>query len=339
MKVVKILVVAVLIIVAAYLIAGFLGPKNFSVTRSTTINAPVEVVWDQVYYFSNFNNWSPWYEMDTTQKHIVEGEDGEVGSIMKWSSDNKDVGSGSQERIENVEHSKIVNILRFEGFEMPATDTWTFNENEDGSTEVIWNLSGDLDFMGGVFFLFMNADKAMGPDFERGLEKLKNYTENLKPEMKESPIETKMMEPRPVITIKEATTYDQIPATLGKLYGELMVFAHEKGVEVDGMPFAVYHDWNPPTVTVEAGFFTKELAKETDRVNAYNTEETEVVYTTHWGAYDKAEVTHQRIDEWVVENNREEAGPPMEVYVTDPGMEPDTTKWQTEIYYPLKPAE
>ena len=29
-------------------------------------------------------------------------------------------------------------------------------------------------------------------------------------------------------------------------------------------------------------------------------------------------------------------GPSWEVYVTDPGAEPDTSKWQTDIYFPVE---
>lgn len=32
----------------------------------------------------------------------------------------------------------------------------------------------------------------------------------------------------------------------------------------------------------------------------------------------------------------EAAGAPWEVYVTDPGAEPDQSKWRTDIFFPLR---
>lgn len=336
MKALKVILIVVLGVVAAVLIAGVFAPKNYSVTRSITIDAPVEDVFGQVNMFANFNNWSPWFELDTNQKVVIEGTDGEVGSKMTWTSEVKEVGSGSQEKIVVEQNSKVENTLRFDGFSMAATDSWELSENEDGSTEVTWGIRGDLDFVGSLFFLFSDPDKMMGPDFERGLANLKEYVENMEPVVVEQPIQVKTLESYPVLTIREKTTTDKIEETLGKLYGELMAELNKQALEQEGMPFATYHEWNPPTCDVEAGIATKSLGKKTARVAAYETGTKEVVYLSHFGSYESTEASHIRLNEWMAENNREAAGPPFEVYVTDPGEEPDPAKWQTDIYYPLK---
>lgn len=335
MKIVKVIVVAILLLVAIVLVVGAFAPKKFHVARSITINAPVEQVWEQVNYFKNFNNWSPWYALDTNQTVEIEGVDGEVGSVMKWSSEVENVGTGSQTKIVVEEYTAVENELRFGGFDMVSIDRWELSGNED-STFVTWSIRGDLDFQSSILFFLMNPDKMMGPDFEQGLQNLKEYVESMEPVSKEQPILTKTLESYPVITIREKTTDADLPATLGKLYGELMAYANEQGLEVEGKPFAAYHEWNPPSVDVEAGLATKTLAKKTDRINAYKTDETEVVYISHFGSYESSEASHMVIGYWMEENKREAAGPPFEVYVSDPDSEPDTTKWQTDIYYPLK---
>jgi effector-binding domain-containing protein len=43
--------------------------------------------------------------------------------------------------------------------------------------------------------------------------------------------------------------------------------------------------------------------------------------------------------EYMQENNLVSDGPVIEVYVTDPVSEPDTSKWLTQIIYPVKTAE
>ena len=41
------------------------------------------------------------------------------------------------------------------------------------------------------------------------------------------------------------------------------------------------------------------------------------------------------LNEWIVREGLEPAGVPWEVYVTDPGAEPDPSKWRTDLYFPV----
>jgi effector-binding domain-containing protein len=66
------------------------------------------------------------------------------------------------------------------------------------------------------------------------------------------------------------------------------------------------------------------------------TEGGKTVKAVHTGAYEKLEATHNEINKYIEYKKLEISGAPWEVYVTDPGVEKDTTKWITEIYYPVK---
>ena len=56
-----------------------------------------------------------------------------------------------------------------------ATDfTFTPQVNQ---TNVKWIMSGDNNFMGKAFGLFMNMDKMVGSDFEKGLAQMKAVAE------------------------------------------------------------------------------------------------------------------------------------------------------------------
>ena len=39
---------------------------------------------------------------------------------------------------------------------------------------------------------------------------------------------------------------------------------------------------------------------------------------------------------FIESKNKKQAGPPREVYITDPGIEKDTAKWLTEIIFPVE---
>ena len=161
------------IILFLVLIAFFL-PPTYHVERSTEINQPVEIVFDQVVDLNNYMQWNPWTEKDPNVKNKITGEPTVRG--MKWSWDGKKTGKGNLTLVEFKRNEFIRNRLVFEyPNQMEADDLWIFEEI-NGKTIVRWVNSGDLNFpIGRWFGLFM--DKMMGKDFEKGLENLKNKCE------------------------------------------------------------------------------------------------------------------------------------------------------------------
>ena len=63
----------------------------------------------------------------------------------------------------------------------------------------------------------------------------------------------------------------------------------------------------------------------------------EVAFTWHVGPYDTIGEAHGALTAWVLANSRKQRGPMWEVYWTDPGQEPDPTRWKTELIMPLEP--
>ncbi|MYG02265.1 MAG: hypothetical protein F4173_08285 [Acidobacteriia bacterium] len=57
---------------------------------------------------------------------------------------------------------------------------------------------------------------------------------------------------------------------------------------------------------------------------------------THIGPYEGLPNTWAALTEWIRSQGLEAAGAPWEVYVTDPGAEPDQSKWRTDIFFPVR---
>jgi effector-binding domain-containing protein len=57
---------------------------------------------------------------------------------------------------------------------------------------------------------------------------------------------------------------------------------------------------------------------------------------THFGPYDALKQTHETIRNWCAAHRKQLSGPCWESYPVDPGAEPDSSKWQTDVHYPVQ---
>jgi len=172
MKKVKIIVLIVVGIVAVIFLLALVMPKDFQMERAIVIDAPQTMVETQVANFENFQKWSPWSELDPEMDTKIEGTDGQVGTVYSWSG-NDDVGVGSME-ITRREANRVDMALNFKEPWESTADTYFTWQPKDGGTEVVWGMSGKNPV---PFNLFMNMDKMVGPDYEKGLAKLKDRVE------------------------------------------------------------------------------------------------------------------------------------------------------------------
>ena len=170
------IVIVVVVLVAVCAVVVVLQPAHYQVERSTAINAPASVVFAQVNDFHKWQAWSPWAKMDPAMKQSYEGSPAGVGAIYTWAG-NSEVGEGRMTITDShpSEHIRIkLEFLK----PWAATNATDFTFRPQGNqTAVTWTLSGDNNFMRKAFGLFMNMDKMIGNDFEKGLAQLKSVAE------------------------------------------------------------------------------------------------------------------------------------------------------------------
>ena len=170
------ILIAVAAVILVFVLVAATRPADFTITRSTNIAAPPVGVYAQVADLSKWPAWSPWDKLDPNQKVTYSGTPGQPGSGFAWSGNNK-VGEGRMTLTE-VRPPELVDIkLEFiRPFE--ATNQSTFNFAPSGpGTQVTWSMKGHNNFMSKAFSIFMNMDKMVGGDFERGLVSLKEVSE------------------------------------------------------------------------------------------------------------------------------------------------------------------
>ena len=172
----KKVLLAVLLIVVVFVIVVATRRADFQITRTATIAAPAAVVFAQVNDFHLWDAWSPWAKLDPAMKQTHAGASAGPGAIYTWSG-NKDVGEGRMTLTESRSNELIRIKLEFLK-PFPAVNTTEFSFKPEGTqTAVTWSMSGTNGFMAKAFCMFMNMDKMVGGDFEKGLAQLKTVAE------------------------------------------------------------------------------------------------------------------------------------------------------------------
>lgn len=156
------------------LFAAFVAtrPSQYRITRSAVVPAPAAAVFPRVADFRAWEGWSPWAKLDPAMKTDYLGTPGTVGSSYHWKGNDK-VGEGRMTVTGLTPDRQIQIKLEFlKPWEQTSLTTFDFAP-DSGGTRVTWTMSGDNDWVGKLFALFMDMDKMVGPDFEKGLASLK----------------------------------------------------------------------------------------------------------------------------------------------------------------------
>lgn len=169
---------AVLIIAVVALVTVIsTRPSEFRVSRSTTISAPPSVVFGQVNDFHEWEAWNPWGKLDPDMTTTYEGPEQGPGATYSWTGDTN-VGEGRMTIEESQPNERIRITLEFLK-PMKAINTAEFTFQPEGNrTNVTWSMHGENNFMGKAVGLFMDMDKMIGDNFEKGLADLKAIAES-----------------------------------------------------------------------------------------------------------------------------------------------------------------
>jgi hypothetical protein len=154
-----------------------LQPSKFRVARSRFIEAPASIVFGKVNDLREFQTWSPFAKIDPQAQTRYEGPAAGAGAAFSWAGNHK-AGEGTM----IITKSQRDELVRFKlEFRKPfaATNTAEFVfEPQGDKTTVTWSMSGKNNFVFKAFRLFMNCDKMVGSEFEKGLGALKSLCES-----------------------------------------------------------------------------------------------------------------------------------------------------------------
>ena len=157
-----------LLIVAVCGYAGF-SSSHYRIERTHTILAPATSVWPCVNDLSMWEQWSPWRAHDSTVVNTYEGPASGTGAVMKWTSEHS--GSGSVKIEDVLPQAYVRYVIYFVDWNSSAHGEFVFR-SEGADTKLTWAMEGDRSFLERLVWTVFQVEKAIGKDFEYGLERM-----------------------------------------------------------------------------------------------------------------------------------------------------------------------
>ena len=171
MKVLKYSLIALFLFIGGVLIMAARQPDNFKVERALLIPAKAGKIFPYLNDLRKGREWSPWEEGDSQVKRTFSGPAAGKGAVYDWAG-NKEVGKGRLTITESVENERVKLALHFiEPMEGDNNVEYILTPKGE-ATEVRWVMTGPMPFVSKVICVFMDMDKMIGSQFDKGLAKL-----------------------------------------------------------------------------------------------------------------------------------------------------------------------
>lgn len=160
-------------------LCGYVATKSdqFLVTRELVVNAPAEKIFPYLNNSQKADSWMPWAESDPSVTMTYSGPDEGVGSRSSWDGQGN-MGAGEAVVVESVPNQTVKTKLTYtRPMEMDQMAELSLHPTSDGTT-VRWTVSGKNTFVGRFLAVFVDMEKMVGGEFEKGLTKLKTMVES-----------------------------------------------------------------------------------------------------------------------------------------------------------------
>lgn len=340
MKSVKYIVFLSLMCIVGLCVYIAVQPSEFEVKRSKLINVHPTVVYSNIVDFKNWESWSPWKEKDTATVVTLGDETMGVGAVYAW-TDSKGAGTIKTEKLKL--NQEIDYTMQFNGYE-PSKVKWRFEQLNEDKTKVTWTIkSKKTAFMFKALAFFSGGYDAMiGPDFERGLEKLDSVLIN---NSKKHNITITGIEQQLggfYISQVGYASPQKLKLTFDTQYVEIKNFIVKNKLQQLGQPFAMYdrEKNSADSIKIQTAISVVKIDKNLTN-NFFKTgymRPKATLKTIVKGDYIYINSAWDKAYKYCANNNLviDQQSTPYEVYITGITETHDVSKWITEIHIPLK---
>jgi len=337
--------IVVFLLLTAFIVTGYLLPKQVHIERSITVDRPAPIMFEILNSYQYFNEWSPWAKRDPNAEFIISGPQAGVGARMSWIGDPQLVGSGWQEIVASDPYQQINIKLDFDAQGVADTGYRLVAGND--STEITWFFDSDLtagvnfidSFLARYFGLLF--DRWVGGDYELGLENLKQFAESMPissfVQTDIEPVEVVAQEIL-YITANSPVNTGDVAEAMATAYAEISAFMNQTGIGMTGSPMAI-------TRTREEGIYQYEAAIPVDFIPAVLSGNIQsglspagpAVRAVHQGGYDQLGPTYEKLTAYMTAHGLSQGRVSWEHYISDPANT-EVADLTTHVYIMLGAA-
>ncbi|MDT0678154.1 SRPBCC family protein [Autumnicola musiva] len=343
MKIFKYLLFLILILIIGTSIYVATQKGGFQLEESRLIDAPQEVVYNEVNDFKNWNNWEPWSgeaeDITTNYGDTTSGKN----AFYSWNSESMDNGKISTTQANPFSSIQQEITIQTTFGKSTSQINWKFEETENG-TLVTWAMKGKQSFLEKAAFMLRDKSIAeiMRPKFIQSLEDM------------DASIEEKMNVY--FINVDGVTQHgggyymytttasktSQIDENMNNMIHDIAAYMNKNNIERTGKPFVLYNEWNEENnsaIFSAAYFMPSEVITpaESPVLTGYMPNQ-RVVKTTLKGNHDNLQEAWDQTYAYIQENDLTlaEGAKTFEVYNIGPDENKNPAKWITSIYIPVQ---
>ncbi len=344
MKLLKYLFFLILILFVG--VALYFGTQDgdYSITETRVIDAPAEVVFQQINDFKNWEKWGSWMKDESVKINYPENTSGE-GASYSWISDES--GDGAMQTLKSEPDSLLQQKIVFNGSleDEGSAVIWRLEPQDSGTkTKVTWNMEGSLGLFEKIYFATQDETLEQSVSTMYA-ESLKNLDSVLTVEMNEYTINVDGITQHSggfYLYNTTAAKQSEIGDKTIPMINQIRNFMEENNIASQGPPFVVYLDWdemNQSTIfSVGVPTSDRVILPDGSPVISGYLPTTTAIKTTLTGRYTYLSLAWEETEKYIQKNGfvkSEEKGP-FEVYVKALPEEKNPAKWVTEIYIPVE---
>jgi effector-binding domain-containing protein len=313
------------ILIAAFIVIGYLLPRQVHVERSITIERPAGMVFNMLNSYRDYQKWSPWAGRDPEAMFITSGPESGVGARLSWSGDPRLVGTGWQEIVASKPYERIDIRLDFDV--QGVADTGFLLTPDGNGTRVTWFFDSDVtegvgfpdSFMARYFGLLF--DRWVGGDFERGLTNLKQFAESM-PLTGSNALEIERLQVAAQNILYISTRSSQDPAdiveAMAQAYARISDFMHSAGITRSAPPMAITRAWREGGYEFDAAIPVVTIPDDLPiDIQAGQSPSGPAVRAVHRGGYDQLMPTYEKLAAYLSAHGLDQGSVSWEHYISD----------------------
>lgn len=313
-------------------------PGRSELSDTIIINAPKEIVWEQISKLSNQSTWAALTTLDPRTNILIEGNDGKSGATMLWNGRDTDT-EGMQRTTALKKEKQYQGKMKLTRPQKTEADVnITMRRLQGGQVEVSYIIGYKPSTSQKAMAMFM-ADSKLERHIVSSLKKLKSRCErlsNIKSRYGVQIVEREI--PQSVFAGKRGIVKLDNLVKAQRIVGQKV--ANMLGQEGRDVPYtaSLYYSWDERTNKADLAAVAPVLVPvshpDAGYENFYLSARKYVVAECR-GGLNKIDATHRAINAYLRDKGKKFSYPIIEEHIVGPAHQQSPDKWHTRIMYAI----